>query len=843
MAMGHHSWLQSGLAKSYEAIRMAASTLGQDIRYAFRGFAQNPGFAAAAVLSLAIGIGANTSIFSVTNALLLNPLPYKDADRLTILWNRSPGLNIAEDWFSTAQYFDIKTGHSGFEHLAIAIGGNINLTGGGEPERIGYIRVSSNLLPMLGMGAMSGRLFVPGEDAPGRPATVVLSYGMWARRYGSDPKILGKSITLNGLPFQVIGIMPRSFSLPREVLPTLGGAEQADVLLPLPLPPTAPTIRTREDYNIIGKLKPGVSVRQAQADMDTITARLRRDYPDIYPLNGGLTFSILPLLEQVVGDVRRPLHILLGAVGCVLLVACANIANLLLARAVARKKEIAVRAAFGASRARIVRQLLTESIVLALCGGGLGILLAAWSLGGIYVLGPESIPRIQDIAIDGRVLFFTLVVSLFTGILFGLVPALRVSRIDLSATLNEAGRGSSGISALWGRGNHVRRLLVISELALSVVLLIGAGLLVRSFSNLQSVHPGFNPKNILCFGMTLSSRKYLDTQVMLATYRRLWESLERLPGVVAAGGVSMLPLTQMYAWTPITIEGRAPLAGEKFINADERVVSGRYFQAMEIPLLQGRFFNEQDTAANPRVAIIDENMARQFWPNQNPIGKRFHLVQSDIPWHTVVGVVGRVKHDALDSDPRIVFHLPQTQFPGRLMTVVLKILSDPAPLSSAVKKAVRDLDPELPSYNMRTMEQFVDQSLARRRFSTLLLGIFAGLALLLATVGIYGVMAYLVSQGTREIGIRIALGASQNGILSLIVRQGIILAAAGVAIGAVASLALTRLMTGLLFGVTPTDPSTFAVIPVVLILVALLASYIPARRAARVDPMVSLRCE
>jgi predicted permease len=843
MAMRYHSWFKSGFAKSYVAIRIAASTLGQDLRYAFRGFAKNPGFASAAILSLAIGIGANTSIFSVTNALLFNPLPYKDADRLTILWNRSPGLNIREDWFSTAQYFDIKTAHNGFEQIAIAIGGNINLTGGGEPERIGYIRVSSNLLPMLGMGAMAGRLFAPEDDAPGRPATVVLSYGMWARRYGSDPKLIGKPITLNGQPFQVIGIMPRLFSLPREVLPTLGGAEQADVLLPLPLPPTARQVRIREDYNIMGKLKPGVSVQHAQAEMDTITARLRRDYPDLYPPNGGLTFSIVPLLEQVVGDVRRPLQILLLAVGFVLLVACANIANLLLARAVARKKEIAVRAAFGAGRSRIVRQLLTESVVLALCGGALGILLSAWSLGWIHVLGPKSIPRIQDIGIDGRVLGFTLVISFFTGILFGLVPALRISRVDLNSTLNEAGRGSVGINALWGRGHNVRRLLVISELALSMVLLIGAGLLIRSFAKLQNVHPGFNSRNLLTFGMTLSGRRYGNPQVTLATYRKLWESLERLPGVTAAGGISTLPLTQAFAWTPITIEGRTPLAGEKFINADERIVGGRYFQAMEIPLYQGRFFNEQDTAANPRVAIIDDNMARQFWPGQHAVGKRFHLVQSDIPWHTIVGVVGRVKHDTLDSDPRIAFYLPQTQVPTRAMTVVLKSFPDPAPLSTTVKKEVRDLDPDLPLYNIRTMEQFVDQSLARRRFSMLLLGIFAGLALALAAIGIYGVMAYLVSQGTREIGIRIALGASPNGILGLIVHQAMVLAAAGVAIGLAGALVLTRFMASLLFGVTATDPSTFAAIPALLVLVALLASYIPARRAAQVDPMESLRCE
>ena len=415
--------------------------------------------------------------------------------------------------------------------------------------------------------------------------------------------------------------------------------------------------------------------------------------------------------------------------------------------------------------------------------------------------------------------------------------------VDLSSTLNEAGRGSSGINAMWGRGQHVRRLLVISELALSVVLVIGAGLLLRSFANLQGVHPGFAARNVLSFGLTLSGRKYTDAQVMLATYRRLWEGLERLPGVAAAGGISMLPLTQMYAWTPITIEGRRPLAGEKFINADERIVSGDYFQAMEIPLQQGRFFDEQDTAASLSVAIVDENLARQFWPNQNPIGKRFHRVQSTVPWQTIVGVVGRVKHDSLDSDPRIVFYLPHSQFPGRAMSAVLKSQVDLAPLSSAVQALVRDLDPELPTYNMRTMEQLVDQSLARRRFSMLLLVIFAGLALVLAAVGIYGVMAYLVSQGTREIGIRIALGASPNGILALIVRQGIVLAVAGVAIGLVGALALTRLMRGLLYGVTPTDAATFGVIPILLILVAVLASYIPARRAAQVNPMVSLRCE
>ncbi len=824
---------------------ISMNALAQDLRYAFRTFAKNPGFTLAAILSLAIGIGANTSIFSVADALLLHPLPYQDAARLTILWNRSPGLNITEDWFSTAQYFDIKHGHSGFEQVAIAIGGNYNLTGPGDPERVGTIRVSSNLLPMLGVRAAAGRLFVPDEDLPGRPGTPLLSYGMWARHYGNDPHMLGKSITVNGLPYQVVGILPQSFSLPREVLPTLGGAEQADILLPLPLAPAAATTRNQEDYNIMGKLKPGVSLSQAQAEMDTITARLRHDYPDAYPPNGGLTFSIVPLADQVVGDVRRSLFILLGSVGFVLLIACANVANLQLSRAVGRQREIGVRMALGASRARIVRQLLTESILLALCGGALGIVICFWSIHWIHVLGTRSIPRLQEIGIDGRVLFFTLLLSVVSGILFGLAPALRVSRLDLYTTLKDASRGSAGASAMWGRGNNVRRLLVISELALSVVLLIGAGLLIRNFARLQQVPPGFNPGKVLTFELTMTGQKYSNPQAILNTYHQLWDRLEHLPGVTTSGGITSLPLSMAAAWTPVTIEGRTPPHGETFINADARIAGGSYFQAMEIPLRRGRFFNEDDNASNPQVIIIDERMAQQFWPAEDPIGKRIHLVdmKSSVQWLNIVGVVGRVKHDSIDSDPRIAFYVPQTQYPVRAMTVVLRSRTDPSALTAAVKSDLRTLDPDLPMYSVRTMAQRVDDSLARRRFSMLLLGVFAALALALAAIGIYGVMAYLVTQGTREIGIRIALGATPRYILGLVVRQGMTLALSGVAIGLAGAFLLTRLMQSLLFGVNATDPLTFVGISLLLTLVALLASYIPAHRASQVDPMISLRCE
>jgi predicted permease len=821
----------------------AMNLLAQDLRIALRAFARNPGFTLAAVLSLAIGIGANTSIFSVANALLLRPLPYKDVSRLVILWNRSPGLDIFQDWFSTAQYLDIKNGHHGFEEVAIASGANDNLTGEGEPERVGTVRVSSNLLPMLGANAAEGRLFLPDEDTLDRPATAVLSYGMWARRYGSDPRMLGKSVTINGKSYEVVGILSKNFTLPHEVLPTLYGPEQPDIFLPFPLGPKAAGVRTHEDYNILGKLKPGVSLAQAQAEIDTITARLRQDYPDSYPPNGGLTFGIVPLLEQVVGDVRRALLVLLSAVGFVLLIACTNVANLLLSRAVARQQEIAVRSALGASRALIIRQLLTESVLLGLIGGALGVILCLASVNWIHALGTKSIPRLADIGIDGRVLLFTLLLSICSGILFGLVPALRVSRIDLNTTLKDASRNSAGASAVWGRGNNTRRLLVVSELALSVVLLIGAGLLIRSFARLQNVAPGFNPKNVLTFELALNGRKYGDKQIIKNTYRQLWTAFEQIPGAVAAGGTTALPLSQAFAWTPITVEGRTPLSGEKFLNADARVVGGRYFQAMEIPLRSGRFFSEEDLDGKTPVVLVDEFMAEQLWPGQDAVGKRIHMVESREPWLTVVGVVGRVKHESLDSDPRIAFYLAQTQYPVRAMTLVLRSQGDPSALSLSIKKELRGIDPDLPMYSVRTMSERVAESLARRRFSMLLLGLFAGAALALATIGIYGVMSFLVNQGTREIGIRMALGATQREILKLVVFKGMALAISGVAIGLAAALIFTRLMSSMLFGITAADPATFAAISLLLTLVALLATYIPAKRAARVEPVLCLRSE
>jgi predicted permease len=820
-------------------------TFWSDVRYALRLFAKQPAFAAAAVLSLAIGIGANTALFSVTNALLLNPLPYQNADRLAILWNRSPGLNITEDWFSTAQYFDIKNGNTSFDEVAIALGSNMNLTDDdSRPERVGVIRVSSNLLPMLGVRAARGALFTADDDVAGRAPTAVLSHYTWVRRYGGDADIVGRTIRLNGQSIQVVGVLAEDFSLPHEVLPTLGMADDGELFLPLPMQAGAAQFRGREDYNILARLKPGVTVTAAQAEMDKLTAKLRQEFPANYPPNGGLTFSVVPLLEQVVGNVRRALLILVGSVGFVLLIACANVANLLLARAAARQREITVRSALGATRARITRQLLTESLLLSLAGGVLGLLLALAGIAWMQALQPPNVPRLRDIAITLDVLLFTTVLCFGSALLFGLAPALGMGRLDLQTALRDAGRGSLGSHALWGRGSRLRRMLVMAELALSVVLLIGAGLLIRSFSRLRDVPPGFNPSGVLTFELSLAGPRYPNGPTVLNAYQQLWQRLDALPGVERSGGITSLPLSGYMAWGPITIEGYTPPGGEDFINADMRIAGGRYFETMQVPLLSGRFFTEADHGDSAPVVIIDDYLAQQYWPGQDAVGKRLRtgpISANSDEWMTVVGVVGRVKQYGLETDGRIVIYLPQTQFNSRSMYVTVRAQGDPAALESSVRRELQAMDAELPMYRTRTMEARVDASLARPRFAMTLLSIFAGFALALAAIGIYGVMAYLVSQGTRDIGIRMALGATQRCVLGLVLRQGTLIAAAGLTIGLAGAAALTRLMRSLLFGVSGTDALTFAAVAAVLAVVALVATFIPARRAARIDPISALR--
>lgn len=809
-----------------------------------RSLFSNPAYTLVAGLSLAIGIGANTAIFSVTNALLLQPLPYRNADRLVILWNRSPGLNIAEDWFSTAQYFDIRNGHSGFEQVAIAIGGTNNLTGGtGEPERIGTVRVSSQLLPMLGAGAFRGRLFTAAEDVPGHAPLALLSYGLWMRRYGGDDSILGKPIYLNGQPYEVAGVLPREFRLPHEVLPLLGGGEQADIVLPLPLSAKAITDRDHEDYNILGVLKPGVSVEQAQAAMDAITARLRREFPVLYPPNGGLTFSVVPIREQVAGNARRGLYLLLGAVGFVLLTACANVANLGLTRAAGRTRELALRSALGATRGRILRELLTETIALSLAGGAVGALLAAWSLAWIRSTG--ATPRAEAIEMDWSVLAYTFLLSLLAGMVAGILPAWRASSLDLQTALNDAGRAASSNGALWGSGsNRMRRILVAAELALAVVLLTGAGLLVESLIALGRVDPGFDARDVLTFSITMSGHRYDLPEKVLASYRDLWERLGRIPGVQRVGGVSSLPLTQSFAWGPITIEGRPLAPGEAFINADWRMVSGRYFDAMGIPLLKGRLFDEHDNPHSTLVAVIDDRMAHDLWPGQDPLGRRIRLgTDSNSKLVTVAGVVGSVKQYGLTADSRIAIYVPQSQFTTRAMSVVVKTAANAPSIVAAAKQAVQAIDSDLPVYNVRTMSERVAESLARKRFVAVLLAIFAGLAVVLAAVGVYGVMAFLVGQSRKEIGIRMALGATSRAITVMVLRSVLTIAALGLGVGAAAALALSQLIRSMLYGVQAADPWTLSASVAGLLVVALFASYWPALQASRVDPASTIREE
>jgi predicted permease len=819
-------------------------TWWQDLRHGLRVLTSQPAFTAVAVASLALGIGANTAIFSVTNALLLRPLPYEDADRIAILWQRSPGLNVAQDWFSTGQYLDIRTDNQVFSEVAATIGASFNLTGRGLPERVDGARVSSSLFRLFGAKAAAGRVFSADEDQPGKPPVVILSNGFWKRRFGSDPSVVGRTLTLNGNTFTIVGVMASDFVFNKEIMPAVNGIQSVDLLLPLPLNETARANRGGEDFNIFAKLKPGVSVTQAQADMNVLAARMKRDYPAVYPPNGGLTVSVVPLINQVVGDVRLALYVLLGAVGLVLLIACGNVANLLLSRAAVRQKEIAIRGAVGASRERIVRQLLTESLLLAALGGVLGLGLAVATVAALGRFGPANIPRLDEIGVDGRVLAFTFAISLVTGVVFGLVPALRASRFDLNDVLREGGRGGVGSSAFGLGHNRLRQLLITGEVALSLVLLIGAGLLIRSYERITNANPGFDPRNVLSLRVTLPGAKYRTPEAIVAFYRQLEQRVRGMPGVQFVGTNYLLPLSSVaLGWEPVSVEGYVPkAAGEDLIIASSGYVTPDYFRAMGIPLLKGRFFDERDVRGAPDVTVVDDKFAARFWPGQDPIGKRMRRGDSG-PWRTVVGVVADAKEYEVDGEPPITAFYPADQLgiPSRFL--VIRTSNDPTRLVAGVTKEIRALDADLPVYDVNTMEQRLHDSLARRRFSMFLLGVFAACASLLAAIGIYGVITFWVTQRTRELGIRAALGARQNDLLRLVISQALVLVGAGVAIGLAAALGLTRVMRSLLFGVSATDPVTFVLLAATLGLVALVASFVPAWRAARVAPIVALRHE
>jgi len=792
-----------------------------DLKFAFRQLLKNPGFTAVAVLTLALGIGANTAIFSVVDGVLLKPLPYERPGQLVQVWEApGPGKRNSA---SPGAFLDWKEHSTVFESLSLRQNTAMNLTGDGEPERISGLAMSTSGLQIFRARPLLGRTFASDEDQPGKDKVAVLSHGFWQRRFGGETNVVGREIQLNDQSYTVIGVLPPRF-LPWD---------KAEFVIPKAIAPDEANQRSAHWLQVIGRLKPGVTVAQAQSEMNALAARLKPLYP-AFKKDWGVT--IVPMHEQITGNVKPTLLVLAGAVGFVLLIACANVANLLLAKASARQKEMAIRAALGASRWRVIRQLLVESVLLSLLGALLGLLLTFWSVGTLTSITAVSLPRAQDVGLDLRVLGFALLVSLVAGVAFGLVPALQPSRPDLNDMLKEGARTSGT-----GPRNCVRSGLIVSEVALSLVLLIGAGLLLNSFVRLSNVPPGINPQNVLTMQVTLPDKKYPDAERRAAFFERTLERIENLPGVEAAGAVWTMPLAGYSPDTSFTVFGRPGQPATSY-QTDFDFCSPDYFRAIGIPLLKGRFFEQRDRADAPRVVIINEALAREHFPNEEPLGKRIQLGKIDEQWE-IMGVIGNVRQRGLGESVRPSVYRPLAFIWSGNGHLVVRTTGAPLGMAESVRKTILEVDPSQPVANVRTMEEVIAASVAQRRFILMLLGGFAGAALLLAGIGLYGVIAYAVSQRTREIGIRMALGATRSAVLALVLRQGMKLAGIGVLLGTAGGLGLTRVLTGFLYEVKPTDPATFVSVSLILTLVAVLACWLPARRAAKVDPMEALRYE
>jgi putative ABC transport system permease protein len=807
-------------------------TLLQDIRYGTRMLWKSPGFMLVAIFTLALGIGANSAIFSVVNAVLLRPLPYKNPEALVKVNGELKRQGVDKEPLSYPDYVDFKAQVQSLEHVAAYNQTSGALTGEGEPERLRGVNVSAELFPLLGVEPVTGRVFSAEDDRLESAPVVLLGHGFWQRRFGADPKVVGREIMLNGRSTTVLGVMPPDFNFPVQGL-------QRDYWSPLaPSVGRRATERGSHYLNVVAGLKQGFTLAQVAGESQSIAARLAEQYPES---NTGYGLNVISAHEEIVKDVKPALLVLLGAVGFVLLIACANVANLLLARATGRQKEIAIRTALGASRLRVVRQLLTESVLLSLLGGSLGLLIAVWGVDLLMAASPADIPRVQEVGLDARALSFTLAISVLTGLIFGLAPALQASKLDLNETLKEGGRGSTeGL-----RRNRVRSLLVVSEIALSLVLLVSAGLLIKSFVRLLEVNPGFNPDHVLAAGVSLPPAKYTEEQKQAAFFRETLERLKASPGIVAAAAVHPLPMSGSNRVNTFQIGGRPiPNPGEE-PEAGDRITTPDYFQAMGIPVLKGRVFNEHDSADAPPVLIVNETFARRFFPGEDPIGQRIIIDNEKNPkGNEIVGIVGDVRHKSLDVEGGAEYYRSYLQSPERSMSLVIRTqATDPMSIASSIRGVVQQVDQDQPLSTIKTMEQLLAESVAQRHFNMLLLGIFSAVALVLAGIGIFGVMNYSVSQRTHEIGIRMALGAQAKDVLKMVVGQGMILALLGVVIGLVAAFALTRVMSNLLFGVSATDPLTFIGVSLLLAVIALLACYIPARRATRVDPMVALRYE